>query len=173
MVEPGLTSRLRQHSRKSGMLVGLSMAVAIAICIMGFIWIYVRVGPIFSDFIPSNSASLTPVSSLLSGTPTGSATPLEGIAISSPTPTTSTTPTIGATPTAIWQPTHKIIAGETVNFRAGPSTVSDIVDVLPPGTELQFVGEQQTTSGVTWMRFQAKDGTEGWVRTVDVDPVVP
>ncbi len=172
MVEPGLTSRLRQHSRRSGMLVGLSMAVAMGICIVGFIWIYVRIGPIFSDFIPSNSASLTPVSSLLSGTPTGSATPLAGIAISSPTPIA--TPTrAGATPTAVFQPTHKIIAGEMVNFRAGPSTVSDIVDVLPPGTELQFVGEQQVTSGVTWMRFHEQDGTDGWVRTVDVEPVVP
>ncbi len=172
MVEPGLTSRLRQHSRKSGMLVGLSMAAAIGICIFGFIWIYVRVGPIFSDFIPAKSASLTPVSSLLSGTPTGSATPVAGVAITSPTPVVSPT-SGGATPTAIWQPTHKIVAGETVNFRAGPSTVSEIVDVLPPGIELQFIGEQQETSGVTWMHFQTKDGTDGWVRTVDVEPVVP
>jgi uncharacterized protein YgiM (DUF1202 family) len=154
------------------MLVGLSMAIAIAICIIGFIWIYVRVGPIFSDFIPAKSSSLTPVSSLLgSGTPTGSATPLAGVAISTPTPTFA--PAGVASPTPVWQATHKIVAGERVNFRAGPSTVSDIVDVLQPGTELEFVGQQQQTSGVTWMRFQLEDGTEGWVRTVDVDPIVP
>jgi Bacterial SH3 domain len=171
MVEPGLTSRLRQHSRKSGMLVGLSMAIAIGICIVAFIWIYVRVGPFFSDFIPANSNDVTPVSSLLTGTPTDSGSPIAGVVLTSPSP--STTPSVSASPTSVWQATHKIVAGETVNFRAGPSTVSDIVDVLPPGTELQFVGQQQETSGVTWMRFESNDGTEGWVRSVDVEPIVP
>ncbi len=172
MVEPGLTSRLRQHSRRSGMLVGLSMAIAIGICIIGFIWIYVRVGPLFSDFIPANSTALTPVSSVSGGaaTPTGSSTAITSI-LASPT-ATQLTATL-ASPTPVWEATHKIVAGETVNFRAGPSTLTDIVDVLPPGTELKFVGQQQQTSGVTWMKFQEKDGTEGWVRTVDVDPVVP
>ncbi len=154
------------------MLVGLSMAVAIGICIIGFIWIYVRVGPIFSDFIPAKSLAITPVTSLLGDAATpGSGTPVAGIALTSPTPTRL--PTVVASPTAVWEATHKIIAGETVNFRAGPSTVSDIVDVLQPGTELKFVGQQQKTSGVTWMQFQLNDGTEGWVRTVDVDPIVP
>lgn len=171
MVEPGLTSRLRQHSRKSGMLVGLSMAIAIGICIIAFIWIYVRVGPFFSDFIPAGANGVTPIPSLLSGTPTDSGTPIAGVALTTPSPISAGT--VSASPTAVWQATHKIISGETVNFRAGPSTVSDIVDVLPPGTELQFVGQQQQTSGVTWMRFETKDGTEGWVRTVDVEPIVP
>lgn len=154
------------------MLVGLSMAIAIGICIIGFIWIYVRVGPVFSDFVPAKSASLTPVSSLLtSATPTGSATPIAGVAISSPTPTSL--PTVFASPSPVWEATHKIVAGERVNFRAGPSTVSDIVDVLQPGTQLKFIGKQQTTSGVTWMQFDLEDGTQGWVRTVDVDPIVP
>lgn len=154
------------------MLVGLSMAIAIGICIIGFIWIYVRVGPVFSDFIPAKSASLTPVSSLLtSGTPTGSGTPIAGIAISSPTPTSL--PSAVASPSPVWEATHKIVAGERVNFRAGPSTVSDIVDVLQPGTELKFIGQQQITSGVTWMEFELQDGTQGWVRTVDVDPITP
>ncbi len=172
MVEPGLTSRLRQHSRRSGMLVGLSMAIAIGICIVGFIWIYVRVGPIFSDFIPAKSSAITPVSSLLGGAATpGSGTPIAGVAITTPTPRASSA--TSATPTAVWEATHKIVAGERVNFRAGPSTVSDVVDVLQPGTELKFIGQQQQTSGVTWMRFQLQDGTEGWVRNVDVDPIVP
>jgi len=169
MVEPGLTSRLRQHSRRTGMLVGLSMAVAIAICIVGFIWIYVRVGPIFSDFIPQSSADLTPV--VLGGAATPvSATPAAQIAgLATP----RSTPTVSASPTPIWEATHEIVSGETVNYRAGPTTDSDVVDVLAPGTELKFIGEQEVTDGVTWMHFQTQDGTTGWIRTVDVRPLVP
>jgi uncharacterized protein YgiM (DUF1202 family) len=73
----------------------------------------------------------------------------------------------------VWEATHKIVSGETVNFRGGPTTDSDVVDVLPPGTQIKFVGEQQQTNGVTWMHFQSQDGTEGWVRQVDVTPLVP
>jgi uncharacterized protein YgiM (DUF1202 family) len=146
------------------------MAVAIAICIVGFIWIYVRVGPIFSDFIPESSAALTPVVLGGAATPTTSATPhaqIAGIA------TQRATPTFSASPTPIWEATHEIVSGETVNFREGPTTDSDVVDVLAPGTELKFIGEQEVTNGVTWMHFQTEDGTTGWIRTVDVDPLVP
>jgi uncharacterized protein YgiM (DUF1202 family) len=145
------------------------MAVAIAICIVGFIWIYVRVGPIFSDFIPQSSADLTPVV-LGAATPVTSASPTAQIAgLATP----RATPTISASPTPIWEATHEIVSGETVNFREGPTTDSDVVDVLPPGTQLKFIGEQEVTNGVTWMHFQTEDGTIGWVRTVDVSPLVP
>jgi uncharacterized protein YgiM (DUF1202 family) len=151
------------------MLVGLSMALAIAICIGGFIWIYVRVGPIFSDFIPQSSNSLTPVVLSNVASPQA-ATPAAQLAtIATPTPVA----TISASPTVIWEATHKIVSGETVNFRGGPTTNSDVVDVLPPGTDIKFIGEQQQTSGVTWMHFQEEDGTEGWVREVDVTPLTP
>lgn len=152
------------------MLVGLSMAVAIAICIVGFIWIYVRVGPIFSDFIPQSSASLTPVVLGGAATPAVSASPTSPIAgLATP----RATPTISASPTPVWEATHEIVSGETVNFRAGPTTDSDVVDVLPPGTQLKFIGDQESTGGVTWMHFQTQDGSIGWVRTVDVRPLVP
>jgi hypothetical protein len=152
------------------MLVGLSMALAIAICIVGFIWIYVRVGPIFSDFIPESSSNLTPVVLSGAGTPGSAATPSAQI-VSAATPTQSAS--ISASPTAVWEATHQIVSGETVNFRSGPTTDSDVVDVLPPGTQIKFIGEQQQTNGVTWMHFQSQDGTEGWVREVDVTPLVP
>lgn len=149
------------------------MAVAIGICIIGFIWIYVRVGPLFSDFIPAKSAAITPVTSLLgSGTPTGSGTPLAGIAITSLTPTSAPTVSAAAA-TPVWQATNKIVAGEDVNFRDGPSTATAVIKVLTSGTQLKFIGQQQQTGGVTWMKFQLQDGTQGWVRNVDVEPVVP
>ncbi|MBX6342532.1 MAG: hypothetical protein IRY97_08745, partial [Thermomicrobiaceae bacterium] len=79
MVEPGLTSRLRQHSRRSGVLVGVSMALTIAICIVAFIWIYVRVGPFLSDFIPRQAKPApTPTVQLGGSGPAGAATPTKG-----------------------------------------------------------------------------------------------
>src|SRR5688500_772923 len=50
MSDPGLSNRLRQHSRRSGLAVGLSMAAAIAICILSSAWIFGRIEPLVSDF---------------------------------------------------------------------------------------------------------------------------
>jgi hypothetical protein len=38
------------------MMIGVSMAGAIIICIAAFIWLYVQIGPLLSDFIPQERA---------------------------------------------------------------------------------------------------------------------
>ena len=170
MAEPGLTSRLRQHSRRSGMMVGLSMALSIAIVIVAFIWIYIRLSPFVSDFVPSNSSAsvkgglASPIA--LVGTPTAQAQATRS-SLTGGAASTAATPT--PSPTAVWQATHTIRPDRPdINFRAGPSTLADVVTVLRPGTELKFLGEQQAASGVTWMKFETKDGKVGWVRNVDI-----
>src|SRR5688500_17429676 len=50
MSDPGLSNRLRQHSRRSGLAVGLTMAAAIAICILSSAWLFGRIEPYVSDF---------------------------------------------------------------------------------------------------------------------------
>src|SRR5688572_17163882 len=50
MTDPGLTRRLRQHSHRSGLAIGLSMALAIAVCFGGFTWLYVQLDPWVRDF---------------------------------------------------------------------------------------------------------------------------
>ncbi|MDI3341949.1 MAG: SH3 domain-containing protein [Sphaerobacter sp.] len=159
MVEPGLSSRLRQHSRRSGLLIGLSMAIAILILIAGFIWIYVRLGPYLSDFVPIGRA--------------GSATPAPTtLAVASPAPTATPTPPT-PTPTPTWQATHRVSANTAVNFRSGPNTISPPVRTLEPGTLLQFLGEQEQSGNTTWMRCQLEDGTEGWISASLVTPLNP
>ena len=151
------------------MMVGFSMAIVIAIVIAGFIWTYLRVGPFLSDFIPSN-APPTAVAQVF-------ATPGSGVA---PVPAAST-PTAAAsplaqtnliptpTPTPVWRATHEIDSdGVNLRLRGGPSTSSQIIDSLPPGTRLQFLGEQQPSGGETWMKFETEDGKIGWVRRIDV-----
>ncbi|MCC7025149.1 MAG: hypothetical protein IT338_20115, partial [Thermomicrobiales bacterium] len=43
MTDSGLSTRLRQQSRRAGLMVGITMALAIAICILGsaglFAWL--------------------------------------------------------------------------------------------------------------------------------------
>lgn len=144
------------------MLVGLSMALSIAISIVAFIWIYVRLGPLLSDFIPASTSAATPTSQpAAAATPSSGATP-QAVA-SEP----------AATPAPSWLATHRIAEGPDVNFRAGPTTISQRLTSLPPGTELKFLGEQQQTGRDTWMHFQLQDGTQGWVRSIDVVPISP
>ena len=165
MVEPGLTTRLRQHSRRSGMMVGFSMLVTILILIAGFIWIYVRMGPLLSDFIPSQAAAgaASPVSQVSAAATPGNATPQA-----------ATQPTaVPQTPTPVWQATHRVApggasSGPNIYFRSGPSTASTPLTALPPGTELKFLGKTQPEGGVTWMQFERQDGLIGWIRNVDV-----
>ncbi|HET7037657.1 MAG TPA: SH3 domain-containing protein [Thermomicrobiaceae bacterium] len=176
MAEPGLTARLRQHSRRSGMMVGFSMAIVIAIVIAGFIWTYLRIGPFLSDFIPANEPP-TAISQVF-GTPASGEGPGAApaplvptpTAVASPAPQTILIPT--PTPTPVWRATHEIDSdGVNIRLRGGPSTSSQIIDSLPPGTALQFLGEQQPSGGETWMKFETRDGKIGWVRRIDVAPI--
>lgn len=144
------------------MMVGLSMAITIIILIAAFIWIYVRLGPYLSDFIPSSTPNeATPVTE-----PSGIATPdteLAELEVPTPTPPPPPTPT--------WQPTHRLVADTDVNFRSGPNTISAPLRTIPPGTELQFLGERDDSGNFVWMRFQLEDGTEGWVREINTEAI--
>ena len=151
------------------MMVGLSMALVIVIVIAAFIWTYLRVGPFLSDFIPSGNpaaAVTTQLSASPTPTPNGTA-PLSSLPLATPSTTRQSIAT--PAPTPVWTATHRIAPDRpNINFRTGPSTVSEIVESLPPGTPLQFLGDQQDTGGVTWMKFETKDGKIGWVRKIDI-----
>ena len=94
-----------------------------------------------------------------------------------PTPQTLATPVSmlpDAIPTPAWQPTHRLADhGLPVNFRSGPSTSFPIRRAVLPGTSLRFVGEQQVTANTTWLHFQLADGSDGWIRSIDVAPLIP
>jgi hypothetical protein len=159
------------------MLVGVSMAITIAICIVAFIWIYARVGPFLSDFIPAETATQTPLTRAAAGSPvagSGAGTAATPQPSASPgSQAQASRPTPGLTPTPIWEATHRIADGPQINFRAGPSTAADVLAVLPPRTPLKFLGEQRQAGGATWMRFQNQQGAEGWIRSIDVVPISP
>ncbi len=164
MGEPGLSSRTRQRSQRSGMLVGITMALTIIVCLFAFIWIYAKVGPLLSDFIPNQPAATASPSAKPSGS-ASTAPAASGGASAAPSASASQSP---ASQSSDWKPTHQIADGEDINFRADATSSSNSIGVLAPGTRLKFLGDQKQADGETWMHFQTQQGTEGWVRSIDV-----
>jgi hypothetical protein len=179
MSDPGLTNRLRQHSRRSGLAVGLTMAMAIALGILASAWLFGRIEPYVSDFtgyeqrtevpaVAEASDNRTPQPDRADSTkspPTEAAAPTN--APSQPTVAPNSAGTV-----APFVETHQSNPDFTVNFRPGPSIDSgEPVATLDPGTPLQYLDEQTTgDDGSIWFRMKTEDGTEGWLREVDTVP---
>lgn len=193
MAEPGLAQRLRRHSRNSGMMIGVSMAAAMIICIAAFIWLYIQIGPLLSDFIPRETSEEPETIGI--GTfnnPTPDPDEADELARAEIPPEPLVTPADddeasdddeddGAAEDNeepvdeddTWEPTHQLRDGPNVNFRSGPNTISEPHGSLAPGTPLQFLGEEEPASGVIWMSFELQDGTQGWIRDIDVIELEP
>lgn len=176
--QTGLNERLQQHSQRSGMMIGVSMAVVVVLLIGAFTWLFFRLDPFFSDFagragIPRSTVEPARVAaSPRSGTPGagGDLTPLPV----PPTPTALRLTPAGGAGTPQFQATHAITDfGQQVNFRAGPGTSAARVALLPPGTRLRFLNEQEQVGDILWMRFQLEQGETGWIRQIDVTPLRP
>lgn len=182
MTDPGLDNRLRQYSRRAGLLVGLSMALTIAICIGGAAAIYAVLVPIFSDLVPI-SAAPRGAQVVATQAPEGGTEPQgngdDGPAVvAPPAPTAAPAPTPTPEPTDAFEPTHQISSSQSINFRAGPSTNDQILLALSPATPLEATGERAPTAnpaqdGNFWLQFTIEDGTEGWVREIDTEPYQP
>jgi hypothetical protein len=174
--QTGLNERLQQHSQRSGMMIGVSMAVVVVVLVGSFTWLFFRLDPIFSDFAGRTGverSTVEPVriaASPRAATPevTTSTTPLPA----PPTPTALVLTPVPPAGTPQFQPTHVITDfGQQVNFRAAPGTSSARVALLPPGTRLRFLNEQQMVGEVVWMHFQLEQGETGWIRQLDVTPI--
>jgi hypothetical protein len=177
MADASLTKRLRQHSQRAGVMVGLSMALTISLLIGGFVVIYGWSGQYFSDFIPADSTATPTVApgATLAAAPTAAAVGT-GAADLHPTAAPTTPPTPAATQPPAFQPTHQIAGTNRINFRAGPGGPGsgfDIITTLDPGTPLQYLDERDDSSGQPWMKFKIEQGNEGWVREWDVEPYQP
>jgi hypothetical protein len=191
MVNPGLTRRLEQHGRRAGIAIGLTMVLVTLVLIGGFITIYGRLDPLLSDFIAANVPAEPVATEVPVTEPPGDEE--AGAAVSptdSPNETEpAITPTMADTdegapppePTATaaedaFDPDYRIASGEgPINFREIPSLLNnEPITSLEPGTPLEYLGEQQDDAdnfaeNGTWLRFQLADGTEGWVREIDVE----
>ena len=186
MTDPGLTRRLRQQAHRSGLAIGLSMALAIAICIGGFTWLYVQLDPWAQDFAgrepaptstPRESASdsgsqAQDEESAAQDEPTEEADPTE-----TPQPNEDDGDQIQPVQEneGDFDPDYQVVALESVRLRSGPGVNFDIViDGVPSGTRLEFLGDREPSANpdadgdTEWLHFRIESGEDGWIRQIDV-----
>jgi hypothetical protein len=179
MTDSGLSTRLRQQSRRAGLMVGITMVLAIAICIFGAAGLFAWLSRPFSDLIPV----VAPAAQVQQAEEPAEPSDLQPagedpeIAVQAePTQPPPEAPTVSAAADD-FQPTHQIGAGQSVNFRSGPSTTDAIIVALPPETPLEYLEEDAPTTnpadGDRWMRFRNEAGDEGWIREIDTEPYQP
>lgn len=195
---PGLEHRLGSRSRRSGLMIGVSIMTAIGILLGGFTLIFAVLDPLVSDFVgplaqptqvvpgealaarassgDSAGGSAAPTAEPVSTAP-AAAPPTESATAPTPTPTAEATP-----PADAFTPDYRVSAQQRINFREGPGVNSPAIAGIEPGTELQSLDESRETEnpaadrlspGGEWLRFRLEDGREGWIREVDVAPINP
>ncbi len=185
MTDPGLNQRLRQRSRRAGIMIGVSMALTIAVCVGGFSVLYAALDNTFADFIthevptavvPTNVATQADVAQ--SGTkatqPPGTVAPTSASNSTSIEPQTS--PVSGA-----FVPDYQSSSQYSLNFRSEPSSnggQSTVITTLSPQSPLMFLNKTSPPTNADdgadgWMQFRLEDGTEGWLRAIDVETYQP
>ena len=196
MTDPGLNQRLRQRSRRSGLMIGFSMLLTLVVCVGAFTMIYARLEPVVADFVGRGGIEAPtpiPTEEPVAQAPEPIAVPEE------PDEEDATTDEENADPPADggdnqiepaddddpegFTPDYQIEAGGPVNLRPGPGVDSgDAIIALSVATPLMYLDEQQETqdpdrdlmeNGQVWMRFRTQDGTEGWIRELDITEYVP
>jgi SH3 domain-containing protein len=179
MTDSGLSTRLRQQSRRAGLMVGITMVLAIAICIFGAAGLFAWLSRPFSDLIPIVAPAAQVQQAAEPTAPAGQQPAEEGPAVqvqAEPTQPAAAAPT-NSPAARDFQPTHQISSAQSVNFRTGPSVEDSVIVALPPETPLQYLEEDAPTSGPNegdrWMRFRTEDGQEGWVLEILTAPYQP
>lgn len=191
MTNPGLNHRLRQRSRRAGVMIGVSMALTIALCVAGFSVIYASLDDVLGDFVSREQAAAN-VQEPVAGTQVAAEGPVatdvpEEQAQPTVAPTAEPDPTAPPTeppatpPDAAFEPDYQTSSDYSLNLRSGPSSDggdSTVVAVMPPASPLQFQNEEAPTDnpaqdGDRWMLFVTEDGDEGWIRELDVESYEP
>lgn len=175
-------------------MIGLTMALTLAVCVGSFTFIYAQLEPVVADFVSDNDPEPTATSApnVAQAAPTqepqSEANPEEA----APEPTAEPTaepdeaePTAEPTPEEDeFVPDYQIDSPAPVNLRAGPSVNNsgEPIMAVPIEAPLMYLGESQPTEdpagdglgdGQVWMLFRTEDGEEGWIREIDVTEYTP
>lgn len=169
-------------------MIGISMALTIAVCVAGFSVIYAALDGFTGDFVSRDAPTAVPttppetaaVAQVDSGSQNQPAPqPSATTAAAEPTAAPVEAAVATATPSA-FTPDYQVTSSSTVNFRSGPGVSNNEVTALPPQTPLQFLGDRTKTTDPDgdgfsgdWMKFKTQDGEEGWIRDIDVGTYVP
>lgn len=185
MTDTGLSNRLRQHSRRSGIAVGLTMAVTIALCVLSSAYVFGQIEPYVAEVTGYDNPTAVPQ---VADAPNDEQTnPEESAATDETQPETNINAeqqdgnaqsTIAGADSNdsgdAFVVTHRSNPDFTINFRPGPSVSSgDPIGSLDPSSALMFLDEEALDEeGVVWLKFRTESGQEGWIREVDTQPVI-
>jgi hypothetical protein len=156
-------------------MVGLTMVLAIAICIFGAAALFAALSRPFSDLVPIVAPAPEITVEEAPDAPTTDEPPADQPIQTEPEPTEppSAEPTVAPAEQA-FEPTHQISALTSVNFRSGPSVGDSVIVALSPATPLQYLDEDETAAdGDRWMRFRNESGQDGWVLEELTEPYQP
>jgi hypothetical protein len=190
MQDPGLNHRLQQRSRRSGFMIGLTMALTLAVCVASFTFIFAQLEPVVGDFVSDGEteAPATTAPEVAEAAPTGEANtdaPAQEAPVPTAEPTAGTDPTPEPTPAPDeFTPDYQIDSPAPVNLRAGPSVNNsgEPIVAVPIDAPLMYLDESRPTEdpsgdglgdGQVWMKFRTEDGDEGWIREIDVTEYTP
>jgi hypothetical protein len=182
MTDPGLNHRLRQRSRRAGIMIGISMALTIAVCVGSFSVIYASLDDFFGDFVARGETIPPPPTRAAEPTAAAQeAAQAQPTAAAKPTVAPTPKPTAAPTPTPAsdaFEPDYQLNSSGSVNFRSGPGREFEPIGVITPEQPLQYLDEDAPTEnpaedGDRWMKFRTEDGEEGWIREIDVSEYVP
>lgn len=194
MTDPGLNQRLRQRSRRSGLMIGFSMLLTLMVCVGAFTMIYARLEPVVADFVGRGGIELPtpiPTTEPVAEAPAPTAPPEESNEEEPATDENAADAETGGDNqieetepnSGEFVPDFQVDANGPVNLRPGPGVASgDAIVAVPDQTPLLFLDEEQETedpgrdgmdAGQVWMMFRTEDGQEGWIREIDVSEYVP
>jgi hypothetical protein len=152
------------------------MIAVIALCIAGFIVIYVQLNPFLTDFVGAEQGAVTPTPRAAAAGEQADSDPTEE-PTEEPQATEEADNTVqeaNQSPTeTAFQATHTSNPDFRINLRPGPGVDSGTeLAQLDPGTELQFLGDEENDSeGTPWMHVRTEDGLDGWIREIDTTPI--
>ena len=160
-------------------MVGITMALAIAILIFGAAGLFAWLSRPFSDLIPV----VAPAAEIAA--PDVEDAPVVEVPTAAPDLNANSAPAEEPTIAVAeateepdeFDPTHQIAAAGPVNLRPEPSVNNTPIIALQPATALQYLDDEAPTTdsadGARWMRFRTEAGQEGWVREIDTGPYQP
>jgi hypothetical protein len=195
MTDRGLNIRLRQRSRRAGLMIGVSMALTIALCVASFSVIYSALDQFTTDFVSGEEPTVVSTEAVASGQgndaqPTattdanasGDTGEDQAVNPTEPAATSSDNQVEPTSTPSEFTPDYQIDANQSINLRSGPGTNTQVVTTLTIAQPLQYLDEEQASDNPgrdglaedqVWMKFRTEDGDEGWVRELDVEEYDP
>jgi len=165
------------------------MAAAIAICIAGFVAIYVQLQPFISDFVSQDPPGQE---SRVIARPDPTEAPADDEEDAAPdaepaedeeppedepeeeAPAEEEEPEPTEEPEG-FDPDLQSNSESQINLRAEPNTSSEILTVLTVAQPIESTGETAPANnpeqdGDLWVQVQTEDDLQGWMREIDTEP---